>query len=272
MQRQRWTKEEVEILKNYYSNITIYDIEKLLPTRTKQAIQRMASFLGLKTDLSQAHSKYNIDKWFFSNIKNLESCKWAGLIASDGYFCKGNGIGISIKRTDKILLKEFVIATNFNGPIKDYEVINPSGNISKMCRVNFWSAKQWREDLLNHFNITKNKSLTLKPPDKLTLEQSLSYIVGYIEGDGSIKWIRNKSGTKSLKLSIVGTEIFLNWVIGIFKQISLSNSKIPKIHYPNNYPAWSITGCKAFEIVDILYYLECGYKMERKFGKDYIYG
>jgi hypothetical protein len=66
-------------------------------------------------------------------------------------------------------------------------------------------------DLDVNFNIGPCKSLTLKPPEGLNKTQTKAFITGYIDGDGS--WYHTGSGNwKYLRLGVVGTEQFLNWM------------------------------------------------------------
>lgn len=59
-------------------------------------------------------------------------------------------------------------------------------------------------DLLKNFNITNNKSLTLISPE-LPPELIDAFIIGYIDGDGSIGLYNSENTQKFLRISILGT-------------------------------------------------------------------
>lgn len=67
------------------------------------------------------------------------------------------------------------------------------------------TSKKICDDLYNNFNITPNKSLTYNPPilDNTFLD---CFIMGLIDGDGSIGFQKRKYSKDSLYISIVGTK------------------------------------------------------------------
>ena len=78
-----------------------------------------------------------------------------------------------------------------------------------MSECHYYS-EQWVNDLWSNFNIGPRKSLTIKPPNGLTQEQSLSYICGLIDGDGSV-YIQKSKGISYYKIKIVGTHELMHW-------------------------------------------------------------
>lgn len=89
----------------------------------------------------------------------------------------------------------------FTGQISEYNYNNhPS------ARLIINSAKI-ASALQKRYNITPNKSLSLKPPKRLCGDKALAWIKGYIDGDGSIMEYRGK-----YKINIIGTEQVLRWI------------------------------------------------------------
>jgi len=130
----------------------------------------------------------------------------AGLLAADGFVYK-NRVGIILHEKD---IETIEIVKNFfeySGPIATYNKIYKSLVINKCPHL----IKQLNEK----FNITKKKSLTLSPPQKIpSLEHALSFIVGYIDGDGCIY-----CSDKIKQLHILGTSQMLDFIIKTFSSI-----------------------------------------------------
>jgi len=177
--------------------------------------------------------RYFVNHNYFA-IPTLENSYWAGFIAADGCISiaanrqKRIIIGLNIK--DENLLINLKRNIEYTGPII-YRPENKSCLDTRMisggevCVLQITSDKLC-EDLANIFNIHPRKSLTHEPPISLTFEQELAFIVGYIDGDGSIYlMINRKELTYPLQLSILGTESFLKWVLNVFLKIPNTNYK-----------------------------------------------
>lgn len=68
------------------------------------------------------------------------------------------------------------------------------------------------ETLKDKFNIIERKTSILKPPKNIpSVNHALSYIIGYIDGDGCI----SKSKTNQM-ITIVGTYDILNFIKKVF--------------------------------------------------------
>lgn len=129
-------------------------------------------------------NKYFHNQIFFNN-PNMLNCYWAGFIGADGSISNTNNclkIGLAEKDTNH--LTRFKNDIEFTGPIS-YR------SKTKSSEIQIYGAQTLIYDLENCFNIVSNKSLTLKPPVELMFydkELIKSYIVGYIDGDGCIKF------------------------------------------------------------------------------------
>lgn len=177
----------------------------------------------MRTALGKFKS-YNINEKSFSDIENIQSCYWAGFIAADGNLRKRGPKELSIMLNIKDLehLKKFKAFLKFEGEVK----IKEYKSTGKVCRLSI-TNKFIYEDLINNFNITPQKSLTLQPPTKLTKNQSLAFIAGYIDGDGHIATFLTKGRTvPQLKMDILGTENVLNWIKNEF---NLKDKKLLKL-------------------------------------------
>jgi len=215
--------------------------------------------------------KYSCNENYFAE-KSLQACYWAGFIAADGNINKKRNllqIGLSI--IDEIILKSFKDNINFDGVIFKYKsksrIIASNNKLtdSKECIGMAIVSKQICDDLWNNFKIGPRKSLTHEPPTGLTFEQELAFIIGYIDGDGSIIVLK-RNLKYPIKFNIVGTEIFLNWVSSKIKQLSKLDSKINS--HKTQSKAYSLQGSDKFAY-DVLKYLEVipVPKLNRKWDK-----
>lgn len=158
---------------------------------------------------SRKKRKYTVDDNYFSH-PTLVNSYWAGFLAADGCITSKNNINkklsLSLQRKDKEHIIAFSNSIGFSGPVVDYE---SHGN--PQTRVVISSVKI-ANDLADNFNITPKKSLTLKPPN-LTGKLALAFIVGYIDGDGTIGIYTKQSTNRPYSyLSVIGTKEVLYWV------------------------------------------------------------
>jgi hypothetical protein len=200
----RWTEEEKEILKQYYGRMTAEELSKsVLPERKISAILSQAYECGLsgrgKDWMIPDH-----DHDYFS-IPNQQSCYWAGFIAADGNVHKNNLL-IALNRKDRSHLERFKADIKFTGNIYDRDFKNTyhKKGYSEMSRLSITSARQIIDDLERHYNITPKKSLTLQPPNLTDDILIKCFLVGLIDGDGSIFLSRDY-----LHLTLLGTETMM---------------------------------------------------------------
>jgi hypothetical protein len=173
--------------------------------------------------------KYSCNENYFEE-KSLQACYWAGFIAADGciFIDKTNRnrqkrlqIMLSIK--DENHLINFKNAINYNGIISKHisenqhflndRIIKNGEMVSLII-----SSDKLCNDLSSIFNIHSQKSLTHEPPIGLTEEQELAFIIGYIDGDGSI-YLINKKLKYPIGFNILGTELFLTWLLSKIKSL-----------------------------------------------------
>lgn len=160
----------------------------------------LLSYSRGKNPNSKAKRKHEINDYFFSNI-TLLTCYYAGFIAADGNIYKNN-LTISLARKDRKILERFLTDCKSNYLIKDFLIKN---RFEASCVTIV--SKQIIDDLYCNFNIIPNKSLTLQSPNLKNKEAIDAFIIGYIDGDGSISYskIRNE-----LQISLIGTNEMLS--------------------------------------------------------------
>ena len=207
--------------------------------------------------------KYFRNESFFSreNLSPL-SCYWAGFIAADGCINTGRAsttLSIKISNRDYHLLEQFLKDTESTNPILNCT----NQNQSRLMLV----SSPWVSDLAEVFNIKSRKSCTYTFPDLNNEDLIKAFIVGYIDGNGSICFIGTK---KYLKLSLSGTSELLNWIKSYFdKWVAPTRAKKSIQHDIGgtiNICEYAIYGERALTLINILK-ASYGSKMTRKWEK-----
>lgn len=210
----KWQKKEIQYLLENFGKIKAKDIAQTLG-RSFNAVHKKAQSLNLIGDQG-INRKYSIDEQYFK-IPNVENSYWAGFIAADGCVT-GGYLKIMLQLSDVIILERFKTAIKYDGPI----YIDKKRN---RCSLEI-HKKSITSDLHNIWSITERKSLTLKPPvQNLNDECFISFIVGIIDGDGSIYFEKNNY----LRISLLGTKDILQWIKNRL-QINSSLQKIGNIY------------------------------------------
>ena len=214
-------------------------------------------------------SIHNQDNNFFLD-RNLTSIYWAGFIAADGYINeKENYVSIKLKETDQKHLEKFLEVTNSTNNVLDSNDKTDGQNKTPRKRIVI-SNKNWIQCLKQIFNIHQAKSLTHQPPDDSawTDEERKAFIIGYLDGDGTICRIGKD---RSLKLGFIGTLEFMTWVKNFLVNYYSIELKPTSIQHRKNCPnknvyELNIYCSKANKILQDLKQLPI-YKLERKWNR-----
>jgi hypothetical protein len=207
---------------------------------------------------------YSKNELFFSQPNQLNSFV-AGFIAADGcireriYTRKSYELQIILNIKDIDYLRNIKELLKYTGP-------GPVPSKDNKCRLTINAANEYYHDLVNHFNITQNKTYTLEPSNKLSWDNKLAFLVGLIDGDGCI--FINKRGYPIL--SITGSEGTCIWTKTIWDEILMNNSftKLSRLYKYKKRNAYSVDVCcgRAKVILDVLKSIDVP-KMERKWSK-----
>jgi DNA-binding Lrp family transcriptional regulator len=260
-----WTKKEDIFLKKHIGKITYEDIAEKLK-KSKRTISYRVDKLGIKgINLSSKFrfkKKYSVNDNFFSKV-NLINSYYAGLIASDGCV-RGNTISLTQSESRLYVIKRFVKDINYNGKI--YKSHHTKGHNSFTVVI---SSVKLKQDLKNNFNIIEKKSLILTPPKFIDNECKLSFIVGLIDGDGTIGFYNKKKDKKTSLISLCGTYDMTKWVFDIWKKECLSTNKRknsgPRQITNNNTWVVSISGISVIKFYELIENLNIP-KMETKWN------
>lgn len=190
-----WTEEKLNLLREIYPNKPKKEILKSFNGKNWHAIEEYARRHNIKR---------NENSLFYKGRKGDLNCLlqetpvsyyWIGFIFADGYIHhKTNQLIIFIDKKDKAHLKKY--ATYVKGNIKYYTYKkrydkNSPEYISKMCRVAI-AQKNIVPKIISKFNFKETK--TYNPPDPIiinnilnTREKFVSFLSGFIDGDGNVR-------------------------------------------------------------------------------------
>lgn len=205
---------------------------------------------------------YKMNQSYFSNITE-ESAQWAGYIAADGTLYDNGRVKFACAIKDKNILFELKKDMEFEHPIRTCSY-NLKGKRYYGVETTIFS-KIMCKDLGTIYNITPRKSLTMKAPEISDSKIRLAFLIGLINGDGSIYKI-----TKSniLTLNLTGTFDICKWARDVLYEYI--GNKGEKYIYPNG-SIWSLKYNRP-DVITFLYAakkLNCFY-LDRKWSKIYL--
>lgn len=126
---------------------------------------------------------YNIDHNYFSNITTVNQAWLLGFLASDGYIHKNdNGIKIGLQQKDREILETIKKEIKSEHPIRGYTTKKGY----HVCEI-VWSSEQQKKDLAKYGIINRKTYSGVRLPQFDNDNLTLAYILGYIDGDGSIR-------------------------------------------------------------------------------------
>lgn len=242
----RFTDKEISFIKENYKTETYKEIAKYL-NRTTDVVKQKVRLLGLSSckigtnPKSRKKKQYTFNENFFSK-QTLISSYWAGFFSADGYINDKrytNELSCMLSIKDKKHLEKFKKEINFDGPI-----LLGNCNGFPMCSITLRSNKLC-QDLKDNFNIIPRKSLKLKFPRFNFNENRYSFIIGYIDGDGSIFKVKKK-----LRFTILGTKSFLKTIVRHLRFIC--NKTKYSLYKKNNIYDLTFSSYNAEEVYEYL--------------------
>jgi hypothetical protein len=242
-----WTTEEEQILESNLGAMSFRDVGKKLG-RGPESCRSHAMAMGLNNK-GFVPRKYSHDHSVW-NEQTVESCYWAGFLAADGCVQKRNKtwtLSLELARKDRSQVEAF---RSFIG--SDVQIFDDE-RISKTSRMAVHFGEEW-SNLMEGFLVTPNKTKRLRPPEFESELLELSYLIGYLDGDGCICLV-NRRGKLELTIRFVSSSFeVLDWIKSIRERLfnqKLKNktSKIAK--YGNSY-SYAIAGKTAIDMFNHL--------------------
>ena len=188
MSNRKWSREEIEYLKQNYLDMTNNQLAENLG-RTTSAIKNRLNKEGLNRP-----DKYFYDKTFFEKIDTEEKAYWLGFIYADGWVSRNKGIsytlGIELNAKDYKHLQKFNKSLHGNIPVKFRERYDKRFNRNFNAAIIKVYSKKMYNDLIA-LGCTENKSKNLSMP--FIPEKYFNHFLrGYFDGDGSVYLNKNR--------------------------------------------------------------------------------
>lgn len=266
-----WSKNEDEIIKELFllkKGVSLI-LEKL-PNRTHRQVCKRANNLGLKKFI---HNYKFLQQDLFKTPNNINS--WlAGVWASDGYINEDQ-FTLQLAEKDYDFMQKVKNNLGWTGKIS-YAKKNIDGGFirGRQISANYGTSimrirkypQQWAHDLRENWSVIPNKTYILKEPNIKNLQTCLSYISGYIDGDGWISQINTEDKPYAIHIGIVGQSKVLKWIKNIFDYLTPFDniSKICKRKdETGDTCSYTISGMRAYIIGRLFLMLDIP-RMDRK--------
>jgi hypothetical protein len=264
----RWTELEENLLRERYGNEDIHCLLEQLPGRKIQMVCTKAARMGLNGVRAKRQARYISHRFFFREVSVLNSY-WAGFLAADGNIYEPrNAVSLGLSAHDREHLNLFLEQVGYPAGIYQSSQII-SGKKFDYLNIQIHCA-EWVNDLQVNFNIPPRKSLTLQPPNGLNHEQSLAFIIGDLDGDGSIGFYRRQFYKDSVysaeKISFSGTEALLCWIKDILDKVAPPKRNQAMVRKHHGIFQYQIQGTRARSILKILKSVDCPH-LPRKWDK-----
>ena len=275
------TEQEIDIVKQNLTKKTFKQIMALFPrweniTRgSYRGFIRECKKVGLKRDKYKDKvpysGTYNQEYW---KELNIIKCYLAGNIAADGCIMHKNNskkliLSVSIK--DEVLIDSYIRELNYKGTkIKDIchgKFCQKGG--SPYCRITLNSFDENAIYLKTHFNLEPQKTKRMGPPNVSNEYFNLAYLIGYIDGDGTISCHKTQKGKfETISLSIIScSEPLMKWIVDLVdKKFPVVNRKA-KLRYRERSHTWdyAIGGLRAAIAINYLRQLPLqDFRLKRK--------
>jgi hypothetical protein len=265
-----WSEEDCKIIRDNHGRKTLPQIYRMISKQDitysgfRSKCQRMGLYRDkriVKIPLKECNF-HNED--YFENL-TLENCWLAGLICSDG--C----IMLDRYNTFRFLIKlaikdeELITATkrllNYNARTKYCSNKSPhSDKICKMAHISVSCFDRNAEYLEQHFNIIQGKTHRLVKPNLNDINLILSYIIGFIDGDGTVSIAKSrKYNTLYIGACSISKPI-LEWIKSVFDAKFLPSVSLCKykriagisMQKKDNVYKYYISGLRAAVIINYL--------------------
>lgn len=206
--RKQWTLDELVTLESLCKEgMASFAVMGLILGRTADSVCIQAGRSGLKNRFHLLKYTKNEEFWAVPNPINSY---YAGLLAADGSVnWDKNLVSIALNATDAPEIEEFVRVSEYTGPIHRYA--QPKSSLfvrGPIAQLQINNSKRWNDDLYRNFNLFPQKTYRMAPPNLHSDLLKACYILGYLDGDGSICF----TGTStSVGVSSASREI-LEWM------------------------------------------------------------
>lgn len=207
--------------------------------------------------------KCSYDKHYWKDL-TLNNCYLAGHLAADGCIKEHKpghySFCVDISLDDESIIDNYYKELKFNGKRYYYDKLTPSGlRTTKFVSMTVSCFNENAEYLYKHFNLVPNKTRRLRPPNFENKYFKFAYLIGLIDGDGSIGASGSQGGKyrKSPFLSYSScSKDIVDWIKEMVDNNSCPSSrnelsKVLKIKNSNCY-SYNVSCLRAAVIINYL--------------------
>lgn len=249
MKNPNWTPEEDAILTKKYGVLSYKDMLEHLPEyRTVSSIKNRVRQLSIELvpqgTSSFSHERVDVDDAYFDQLNEVNTY-WAGFISADGCIKDGDILKVKVSCRDTPHLLRLKEAIGYQGQHTYQTRVNKTGSVTRSIEFSARSA-QICNQLQNNFGIGPRKTKILDFP---SLSNNLldAWIVGYIDGDGTVGYYGSKGKQKYLNIVVVGTEDVCKGIRGRFSEV-IGESIENKISEKDGLYRFQISGQRAVSV------------------------
>ena len=157
---------------------------------------------------------------YFDNIDDQNKAYILGLLWADGCnHANKNKVTIQLQEQDRSILERIKEVSNNERPLWKSKLNDKNSNWQNSIVLTWQSRKI--SQALNDYGMVPRKSLVLEFPHLLHKSLYAHFIRGYIDGDGSVYYSRNKN---ALRVEMIGTKMFLESIQDICADIGVKTS------------------------------------------------
>lgn len=246
-----WTpQEDAVLIEKTATGKFSYEMTGKLLGRSLHSCQNRAKILGLR-NLYKGGSKYSVDENFWK--PNPISAYWAGFSAADASIRKHSlncfQYRLELSSEDRHHLFTLKSQCNFTGPIA--ESLRENKFLHSRILI---SCPQWTHDLEKYYNIIPNKTKRLAPPNLTDEYLKFCYLIGYLDGDGTIS-LNKKEDFLTIRFLSCSPDI-INWchefLMSKFENVYLRKKTKKVCLSMGLYPNCTFSGIRAVAIFDYL--------------------
>ena len=234
MNKQEWTQDELNYMKENYLTKTNQEIADIL-NRTKKSIQMKAIRLGLKKP-----EKRHYNDTVFESIDTEEKAYWLGFIAADGTIncdkiSHNYELALELKASDDNHIRKFIKFLKTDADVQYRKRYSKSIDCTTYTTFVRIYSKKIIEDLI-HKKVKPKKTFDIEYPQ---IEDTffIWFLRGFFDGDGSIYYY-NKRNCYQGNITCANQD-FLNIIKTKLYNFSI-NSYITKYINKNNTPMYQL--------------------------------
>lgn len=255
-----WTKEDEIFIKENHGKLTLPQMRAKLNKYgiTYSGFRSKCQRLGFYRDRAKTRipwkNHHNQEYW---REPTLINCYMAGLVASDGCIKQGkNGIGFSYQCAikDESIINLWKKELCYDGAVSVSVTKSPhSDNLSTLKSIQISCFDKNAGYLKHWFNLVPNKTFRLGPTNLQDKNLNLPFLIGVIDGDGSIEYSKIRNGMAISFNS--ASKKFIEWIKeAIDKEFPPISSRTANVsqHSKDKYYRFYLYGVRAAIVFDYL--------------------